>query len=63
MEQQETTVKVAEAKCPLRAFKHMWILGHLCGHTAFAPDTLVALRLNRRTGGKQLAMHVTDWAG
>ena len=56
-------VKVAEAKYPPRAFKHVWIFDHSCGHTAFAPDALVASRLNRKPGGKQPVMHDTVWAG
>ena len=56
-------VKVAEAKYPPRVFKHVWIFDHSCGHTAFAPDTLVASILNRKPGGKQPVMHDTVWAG
>ena len=63
VEQMEMAVKVAEAKYPPRAFKHVWIFDHSCGHTAFAPDTLVASRLNRKPGGKQPLMHDTVWAG
>lgn len=53
-------VKVAEPKYPL---KHVRIFDHSCGHTAFAPDALMASRLNRKPGGKQLVMHDTVWAG
>ena len=63
VEQMEMAVKVAEAKYPARAFKHVWIFDHSCGHTAFAPDALVASRLNRKPGGKQPVMHDTVWAG
>ena len=59
MEQMEM-VKVAEPKYPL---KHVRIFDHLCGHTAFAPDALVASRLKRKPGGKQPVMHDTAWAG
>ena len=45
-------VKVAKAKYPLCAFKHVWISDYSCGHTAFAPDVLVASRLNCKPGGK-----------
>ena len=60
MEQMEMAVKVAEPKYPL---KHVWIFDHSCRHTAFAPDALVASRLNRKPGGKQPVMHDTVWAG
>ena len=63
MEQMQVAVKVAEAKYPPRAFNHVWIFDHSCGHTAFAPDALVASRLNRRPGGKQPCMRDTVWAG
>ena len=63
MEQMEVAVRVAEAKYPPRAFNHVWIFDHSCGHTAFAPDALVASRLNRKPGGKQPAMRDTVWAG
>ena len=63
MEQMEVAVRVAEAKYPLRAFNHVWIFDHSCGHTAFAPDALVASCLNRKPGGKQPAMCDTVWAG
>ena len=56
MEQMEVAVKVAEAKYPPCAFIHVWIFDHSCGHTAFAPDALVATRLNHKPGGKQPAM-------
>ena len=63
MEQMHTAVKVAEAKYPPRAFKHIWIFDHSCGYTAFASDALVASRLNRKPGGKQPTVHDTVWAG
>lgn len=59
MEQMETAVKVAEAKYPPRAPKHVSVFDHSCGHMAFAPDALVASRLNRKPGGKQPAMRDT----
>ena len=63
MQQMEIAVKVAEAKYPPRVFKHVWIFDHSCGHTAFAPDALVASRLNKKPGGAQPAMRDTVWAG
>ena len=63
MVQMEVAVKVAKAKYPPRAFNHVRIFDHSCGHTAFAPDALVASRLNRKSGGKQPAMRDTVWAG
>ena len=44
-------------------YKHVWVFDHSCGHKAFAPDALVASRLNRKPGGKQPAMRDTTWAG
>ena len=41
----------------------MWIFDHSCGHTAFAPDALVASQLNKKPGGAQPAMRDTVWAG
>lgn len=63
MEQMEVAVKVAEAKYPPHIYKHVWIFDHSCGHTAFAPDALVASHLNKKPGGKQPAMRDTVWAG
>lgn len=63
MEQMEVAVKVAEAKYPPRAFNCVWIFDHSCGHTAFAPDPLIASRLNCKPGGEQPAMRDTVWAG
>ncbi len=63
MEQMETAVKVAEAKYPPRIYKHVWVFHHSCGHTAFAPDALVASRMNQRPGGQQPVMRDTVWAG
>ena len=59
----EVVVRVAEAKYPPCAFNHVWIFYHSCGHTAFAPDALVASCLNRKPGGKQPSMCDTVWAG
>ena len=63
LEQMEAAIKVAEAKYPLRVYKHVWIFDQSCGHTAFAPDALVASRLNKKPGGKHPAMRDTVWAG
>lgn len=63
LEQIEKTLKIAEAKYPPRAFKHVWIFDHSCGHTAYAPDALVVSRLNKKPGGRQPAMRDTTWAG
>lgn len=41
----------------------MWIFDHSCGHKAFAPNALVASRLNKKQGGSQPRMRDTVWAG
>ena len=64
MQQMEVAIKIAVlTKYPPRIFKHVWIFDHSCGHTAFAPDALVASRLNKKPGGAQPAMRDTVWAG
>lgn len=63
LKQIEKALKIAEAKYPPRAFKHVWVFDHSCGHTAYAPDALVVSRLNKKPGGKQPAMRDTTWAG
>ena len=63
MKQMELAVKVAEMKYPPHIYKHVWVFDHSCGHKAFAPDTLVASRLNQRPGSKQPAMRDTVWGG
>ena len=55
MKHMERAMKAAEVKCPPRVFKHVWVFDHSSGHTAFAPDALVASRLNKRPGGCQPA--------
>ncbi len=61
--QMKVAIKVAEAKYPPRVYKHVFVFDHSCGHTAFAPDALVASRLNKKPGGAQPAMRDTVWAG
>lgn len=63
IEQMKVAINVAEVKYPPRIFKHVWVFDHSCGHTAFAPDALVASRLNKRPGGGQPIMRDTVWAG
>lgn len=53
LEQMKTAVKCAEAKYPPRIYKHIWVFDHSCGHKDFAPDALVASRLNKKPGGQQ----------
>ena len=47
----EMAVKVAKAKYPPNAFKHVWIFDHSCGHTAYATDALIVSRLYHKRGG------------
>ena len=63
LEQMQVAIRVAEAKYPPRVFSHVWVFDHSCGHTAYAPDALVASRVNKKPGGKQPAMRDTVWAG
>ena len=59
----EVAMKVAEMKHPLSTYKHIWMFDHSAGHTAFAPDALVASRLNKKPGGNQPATRDTSWNG
>lgn len=47
LEQIDKASKIAEVKYPPHIYRHVWIFDHSCGHTAFAPDALVASRLSR----------------
>ena len=55
MEQVAKAVPIAEVKYPpLQGHNHIWCFDNSCNHTAFAEDALIASKMNKGFGGKEL---------
>ena len=62
--QLEYSVEVAECKYPReQGYKVVWIFDHSSCHGAYAPDALLASRMNAKPGEKQALLRDTIWEG
>ena len=53
MEQVTKAVQIAEVKYPTsQGYHHNWCFDHICNHTAYAEDALIASKMNKGPRGK-----------